>query len=151
MRWPKRKDAWPGSGTPRLRWLLLLCASLLVALAGCTTSSTPVFVTATPCVPPTPVGGTGTCAPIVITTDRAVYAPVDAIHVTITNQLPHSGNTHVLLVLTGVRGCPLAQAQRLDGSVWEDVPVCLTLAGAGQAGGTSTAGAPDYRARRRAV
>ncbi len=142
MRWPKRKDAWPGSGAPRLRWLLLLCASLLVALAGagCTTSSTPVYVTATPCGPPTPVGGTGTCAPLVITTDRAVYAPVDAIHVTISNLL-QSGNEPASLILTGVRGCPLARVERLEGSEWEDVPVCLTPAGVGQAGSASTAGA----------
>jgi hypothetical protein len=38
-----------------------------------------------------------------------------------------------------VRGCPLARAERLQGSVWEDVSVCLPPGGRG-GGGTSTAG-----------
>jgi len=141
VRWPTTKDAGPVARAQRLRWLLLLCGWLLTALAGCaSSSSTSAQVSATPCVPPTPTGGTGTCAPLVITTDRTVYAPLDAIHVTISNQLPTSGNNsvQVQLVLTGVRGCPLARAQRLEGSVWEDVPVCLPPGGGG--GGTSTAG-----------
>jgi hypothetical protein len=35
----------------------------------------------------TPSAGTRTEGPLVITTDRAVYAPLDGIHVTITNHL----------------------------------------------------------------
>src|SRR5258708_3549790 len=140
VRWPTTMDAGPVARAQHLRWLLL-CGWLLVALGGCaSSSSTIVQVTATPCVPPTPSGGTGTCAPLVITTDRTVYAPLDGIHVTISNQLLSNGNNsvQVQLVLTGVRGCPLARAQRLEGSVWEDVPLCLPPAGGG--GGTSTAG-----------
>jgi hypothetical protein len=144
VRWPTTKDAWTVTRAQRLCWLLLLCGGLLVVLAGCASStSTFVPVTATPCVPPTPTGGTGTCAPLVITTDRTMYAPLDAIHVTISNQLLSNGSNsvQVQLVLTGVRGCPLARAQRLEGSVWEDVPLCLPPGGGGGgAGGTSTAG-----------
>src|SRR5258708_1233432 len=118
--------------------MLLACGWLITALGGCATSRITVQVTATPCAPSTPIGGTSTCGAIVITTDRAVYAPLDAVHVTISNQLPHLGNEQYLVILTGVRGCPLARAQRLQGSVWEDVPVCLTAGGGG--GGPSTAG-----------
>ena len=116
VRWPTTMDAGPVARAQHLRWLLL-CGWLLVALGGCaSSSSTIVQVTATPCVPPTPSGGTGTCAPLVITTDRTVYAPLDGIHVTISNQLLSNGNNsaQVQLVLTGVRGCPLARAQRLS-------------------------------------
>jgi len=51
-----------------MRFAIASVVLVALALAGCTTSSTRVQVTATPCGPPTPVGGTGTCAPIVITT-----------------------------------------------------------------------------------
>jgi len=119
----------------RLRWLLL-CISLLLALVGCATSSTTFHLTLPPCASPTPVGGTGTCDAVVITTDRTVYAPRDGIHVTITNQINASSGRPVTVLLLAQAGrCPGVQAERWQGSGWEDVPVCTSTGGGGAATG----------------
>jgi hypothetical protein len=131
VRWPKTKDAWLAARAQRLCWLLLVCGSLLTALASCASaSSTPVQVTATPCVPLTPIGGSSTCGNIVITTDRSVYAPQDAVQLTVTNQMVDYYHP-VSVILTAAQGCPIARAQRLAGSVWEDVPLCRSSAAGG--------------------
>jgi hypothetical protein len=71
------------------------------------------------------VGGTGTCDAVVITTDRTVYAPRDGIHVTITNQInAESGRPVTVLLLPQAGRCPGVQAERLQGSGWEAMPVC---------------------------
>jgi hypothetical protein len=121
----------------RLRRLLLYVC-LLLALAGCAIG-TSSGVTALPCAAQTaaaatagatatstPGAGTRTNSPLVITTDRTVYAPLDGIHVTITNHLQTNPATQVYVILTppGPR-CPGAQAERLQRSVWQEVPVCL--------------------------
>lgn len=79
--------------TRRLRWILLdVC--LLLGLAGCTISTNSsvttspcacasrkaAAATATPTATTTPSSGTRTSGPLVITTDRTVYAPLDAVH-----------------------------------------------------------------------
>ena len=122
----------------RLRWPLLY-GCLLLALAGCTIS-TYSGVTAPPCATqtaaaatasPTPSLGTRTTgSAIVITTDRTVYAPLDGIHVTITNRIHASAGTQGTLVLVppGL-GCPQVWAQRLQGSVWEGIRVCSPSGG----------------------
>src|SRR5260221_6237232 len=96
------------------------------ATAGATATSTPSL-------------GTRTSDPIVITTDRMVYAPLDAVHVTITNDVQATSaaqsnvdnQVYVILAPPG-RGCPGAQAERLQGSVWQEIRVCFPR-GSGEA------------------
>jgi len=123
----------------RLRWLLLY-ACLLLGLAGCTIS-TYSGVTTSPCATqtaaaataiPTSSLGTRTSGPLVITTDRTVYAPLDEVHVTITNYVQATSDAQstldnqVYVVLTPRGpGCPGPQAERLQGSVWQEVRVCF--------------------------
>jgi len=130
---------------PRRRCWQLLSVWLLLALVGCATStSTTSPVMMPPCASPTPSGGTGTCGPLVITTDRAVYAPEDAVQLTVMSQIGHYAQPAytVYEILTAQQGCPIARAERLNGSVWEDVPLCrLSAAG----GGTSKLGVRQVR------
>src|SRR5260221_5271030 len=104
-----RKEAEP---VARHTGWLLLCRSLLLTVVGCA-SSTTYHLTVPPCASPTPTGGTGTCDPVVITTDRTVYAPRDGIHVTITNQIfASSGRRVTVLLLTQAGRCPGVQTER---------------------------------------
>ncbi len=125
----------------RLRWPLLY-ACLLLALAGCaigTSSGVPTppcaaqtaaAATAGATATSTPSAGTRTEGPLVVTTDRTVYAPLDGIHVTISNHLRANPAAQVYVVLTPPGpGCPGAQAERLEGSVWQEVPVCFPSRG----------------------
>ena len=126
----------------RLRWLLLY-ACLLLALAGCAIGTSSGVPTPLPCAAQTaaaatagatatstPSAGTRTEGPLVVTTDRTVYAPRDGIHVTITNHLQANPATQVYVVLTPPGpGCPGAQAERLQRSVWQDVPDCFPSRG----------------------
>ncbi len=128
----------------RLCWLLL-SVWLLLALVGCATfSSATSELIPPPCASPTPSGGTGTCGPLVITTDRAVYAPEDAVQLTVISQLGHYAQPAYTVdeILTAQQGCPIARAERLDGSVWEDVPLCRYSAAGGN---TSRAGTRQVR------
>jgi len=123
----------------RLRWpLLYVC--LLLGLAGCTIS-TYSGVTTSPCAAqtaaaatatPTSNLGTRTNGPLVITTDRTVYGPLDEVHVTITNYVQATSaaqsnlDTQVYVVLTPPGpGCPGAQVEHLQGNVWQEVRVCF--------------------------
>jgi hypothetical protein len=118
----------------RLRWLLLYACPLL-GLAGCTIS-TYSGVTTPPCAAQTAAAATAsptlslgtrtTGSAIVITTDRTVYAPQDHVFGTITNQIHASSHLPVVieLGLSNMGGCPDVQAERWQGSRWEDVRVC---------------------------
>jgi len=128
----------------RLRWLLLYVC-LLLGLAGCTIS-TYSGVTLPPCAAQTaaaatasltPSLGTRTSGPIVITTDRTVYAPQDRVLGTITNQIHASSHLPVVVELQSEMGCPDVQAERWQGSRWEDVPVC-EASGRGEANNVSS-------------
>jgi hypothetical protein len=120
----------------RLCWLLFY-ACLLLGLAGCTIST--YSGATTPCAAQTaaaatatstPSAGTRTNSPLVLPTDRTVYAPLDGIHVTITNHLRANPATEVYVVLTPPGpGCPGAQAERLQRSVWQEVSVCFPSRG----------------------
>jgi hypothetical protein len=119
---------------PRHLRRLLLYACLLLGLAGCTTSTYSGLPTPLPCAAqtaaaatatPTPSLGTRTSGPLVITTDRTVYAPSDMVVVTVTNQIHASLNLPVVVDFGLRQRCPdLYQAERLQSGVWEDVPVC---------------------------
>jgi hypothetical protein len=118
-----------------LRWLPLY-ACLLPALAGCAIASssgapTPPCAaqTAAATATPTPSLGTRTEGPLVITTDRTVYAPADVVLVSITNRVRASAGAAVYLGLTPPPGCPGAWAERLQGSVWQEVRVCFPRGG----------------------
>src|SRR5258708_29989123 len=98
---------------PRRLRRLLLYTCLLLGLGGCTISLSS-GVTLPPCAAqtaaaatatPTPSLGTRTSGPLVITTDRTVYAPSDAVQVTITNQLHASSNLPVVIRLLPTPGC----------------------------------------------
>jgi hypothetical protein len=126
----------------RLSWLLL-SVWLLLVLVGCATTST-YHVMVPPCASPTPSGGTGTCGPLVITTDRAVYAPGNAVQLSVMSQLGHYAQPTFTVdeILTAELGCPIARAERLNGRVWEDVPLCHPSAAGG---GTSKLGVHQVR------
>jgi hypothetical protein len=121
---------------------LLLYACLLIGLAGCAFSlssgvttppcaaQTAAAATAGATATSTPGAGKRTEGPLVVTTDRTVYAPLDGIHVTIINHLQANPATQVYVVLTlPWPGCPGAQAERLEGSVWQEVSVCFPSRG----------------------
>jgi hypothetical protein len=124
----------------RLRWQLLYVC-LLLGLAGCainTSSGVPTppcaaqtaaAATAGATATSTPSAGTRTVGPLVITTDRAVYGPLDVVHFTITNHLQANPATPVYVVLTPGPGCPGAKAEHLQRSVWQEVRVCFPRGG----------------------